>query len=132
MIHRHRVRMIAASVPPRRIARSRATRELAPRSPAMSYWCVKHHRTPVVWSAAAEIPTMWVCRLCGLPAGLDKDQPPQPQPLHRSKTPLTHLRERRSEEELNTLLDESLTELRARRRAQPASPLGERAARSQS
>lgn len=126
MIHRHRVRWLALSVPPGRSdgPHADAVTVIAPRLAPMSYWCVNHHRTAIVWSTTAQIPAVWVCRQCGQPAGRDKDQPPPPPRTHphrRSKTPLAHLRERRSEDELDALLNESLAKLRGHRRAELSS-----------
>ena len=87
------------------------------RACAVSYWCLNGHHTPRVWSAAAAIPTLWDCRQCGLPAGRDRNHPPHPLPPTRFKTPLAHLLERRSEDELEALLNEALDRLQARRLA---------------
>jgi hypothetical protein len=81
----------------------------------VSYWCLNGHHTPRAWFATAPVPPLWDCRHCGLPAGQDKNHPPEPLPLRRLKTPLTHLRERRSEAELEVLLNEALDRLHAYR-----------------
>ncbi|WP_445190049.1 RNA polymerase-binding protein RbpA [Pseudonocardia sp. Cha107L01] len=81
----------------------------------VSYWCQRGHLTRPAWSANATPPELWECRHCGLPAGRDKSRPPQPKPVRRDMTPLAYLLERRSEAELDALLEETLDRLRARR-----------------
>ena len=49
------------------------------------------------------------------PAGRDKEHPPLETKLEPYKTHLAYVKERRTEEEAATLLDEALDQLRARR-----------------
>lgn len=53
-----------------------------------------------------------------LPAGQDKAHPPEPVPRRPFKTPLVYLRERRSEVELDALLNATLDRVQAHRRAE--------------
>lgn len=101
------------------------------RACTVSYWCLNGHHTPRAWSLAAAIPPLWDCRHCGLPAGRDRNHPPQPQPLTRLKTPLTHLHERRSETELEALLNEALDRLHAHRLTARTLGTGDERGRSQ-
>lgn len=81
----------------------------------VTYWCLNGHHTTRSWSGAAEVPTTWECRHCGLPAGRDRTHPPQPVRTRPFKSPLIHLMERRTEAECDALLDGALANLRARR-----------------
>lgn len=80
------------------------------------YWCRNGHCTTRTWSAGVEVPALWECPRCGLPAGRDRDHPPPPARIQPFKSPLTHLMERRTEAECEALLAETLTTLRAQRR----------------
>ena len=62
-----------------------------------------------------EIPDIIDSPSTGLPAGRDKDNPPQVAKLEPYKTHLAYVKERRSETEAATLLDEALQQLRERR-----------------
>ncbi|MEU7817449.1 RNA polymerase-binding protein RbpA [Pseudonocardia sp. NPDC049154] len=83
----------------------------------MSYWCAHHHHTRLSWSAGAEVPELWVCPHCGLPAGRDVAAPPPPPAYRPFKTPLEYLMQRRTEADCEALLAEALDDLRVRRRA---------------
>ena len=87
--------------------------ELAPRVKA-SYWCVQGHETRPSFSVEAEteIPEMWDCPRCGLPAGPDKDNPPAPPKIEPYKTHLAYVKERRSDEDGAALLAEALGKLK--------------------
>jgi hypothetical protein len=106
--------------PPRPLTDGRTTHvragiAAAARTRSVPYWCLNGHRTVRTWAADAEIPALWDCPHCGLPAGRDEIHPPRPQPAPRFKTPLTYLRERRSDTELEALLNVYLDRLRAQR-----------------
>ncbi len=90
--------------------------ESAPRE-VFSYYCVKGHVTSPSFAVGEdrEIPAEWDCPRCGLPAGLDKDNPPEPLRNEPYKTHLAYVKERRSDEEGEALLNEALEALRARR-----------------
>jgi hypothetical protein len=57
------------------------------------------------------------CVNCGLPAGQDKDNPPQIAKHEPYKTHLAYVKERRTEEEAKELLEEAVAGIRARRAA---------------
>jgi hypothetical protein len=88
--------------------------ELAPRS-TTTYDCPQGHMTVVPFSDEAEIPFTWECRTCGATAERrDGDQPV----VKAVKPPRTHwdmLLERRSEADLEEVLNERLALLRASR-----------------
>lgn len=93
--------------------------ESAPRQ-FVQYHCARGHVTNTQFALgddndAPEIPMEWDCPKCGLPAGLDPQNPPEPLRNEPYKTHLAYVKERRSEEEGEELLKEALTELRARR-----------------
>ena len=64
-----------------------------------------------------EIPDVIDSPQTGLPAGRDKDNPPQLAKTEPYKTHLAYVKERRSDAEAAQLLDEALDQLRARRGA---------------
>ncbi len=82
------------------------------------YWCANGHELSPYFLAtieAEEIPEILDCPNCGMPAGRDKENPPSVAKLEPYKTHLAYVKERRTEEEAATLLDEALEQLRARR-----------------
>lgn len=89
---------------------------LAPRV-TISFWCSRGHHTQPWFSMEedCEIPEIWDCPRCGLPAGQDPDNPPEPPKNEPYKTHLAYVKERRSDEDGAALLDEALASLRARR-----------------
>ncbi len=90
--------------------------ESAPRQ-MVSYYCARGHVTSPSFAIAedSEIPFEWDCPKCGLPAGLDADNPPEPLRNEPYKTHLAYVKERRTNAEGEALLDEALEALRARR-----------------
>ena len=85
---------------------------------AISYWDELGNETVRNFAANLpdeEIPDIIDSPSTGLPAGRDKDNPPQVAKLEPYKTHLAYVKERRSEEEAATLLEEALVQLRARR-----------------
>lgn len=90
--------------------------EAAPRY-YVSYWCASGHETrpSFVADPAVEIPEHWDCPRCGLPAGQDRENPPSIPKNEPFKTHLAYVKERRTEEDGQALLDEALATLRARR-----------------
>lgn len=90
--------------------------ESAPRE-VFSYYCVKGHVTSPSFAIGEdrEIPAEWDCPRCGLPAGLDPDNPPEPIRNEPYKTHLAYVKERRTDKEGEALLEEALEALRARR-----------------
>ncbi|WP_409482845.1 RNA polymerase-binding protein RbpA [Arsenicicoccus dermatophilus] len=91
--------------------------EAAPRL-VMSYWCANGHETTMAFAeeARSDVPVEWECRRCGLPAGVDRDDPPAARRNEPYKTHLAYVKERRSEAEGEALLEEALQALRAGRR----------------
>lgn len=82
------------------------------------YWCANGHELSPHFLAAIEpeeIPGTLDCPNCGLPAGRDKENPPSVVKVEPYKTHLAYVKERRTEEEAATLLEEALEQLRARR-----------------
>ena len=88
----------------------------APRE-VFTYYCSKGHVTRPSFAVTddREIPAQWDCPRCGLPAGLDPDNPPEPLRSEPYKTHLAYVKERRTEAEGQELLKEALDSLRARR-----------------
>jgi len=83
----------------------------------VSYWCANGHETRPSFSdeTAIEIPNVWDCPRCGFPAGQDMANPPAPSRNEPYKTHLAYVKERRSDEDGEALLDEALAALRKRR-----------------
>lgn len=82
------------------------------------YWCANGHEMKPYYLATIEvedIPEQLDCPNCGLPAGRDKENPPSVSKLEPYKTHLAYVKERRTEQEAATLLDEALEQLRTRR-----------------
>lgn len=90
--------------------------ELAPRI-RVSYWCEAGHETVPRFATDpdTEVPMEWECTNCGLPAGLDRDNPPEASKTVPYKTHLAYVKERRTDEDGAALLDEALGNLRERR-----------------
>ena len=55
------------------------------------------------------------CPHCGLPAGLDKANPPLVAKIEPYKTHLAYVKERRTDDEAAEILDEALQAIRERR-----------------
>lgn len=84
----------------------------------ISYWDEMGNETVRNFAAGLpeeEIPETIDSPTTGLPAGRDKANPPSVTKLEPYKTHLAYVKERRTEEEATQLLDEALTQLRARR-----------------
>lgn len=85
---------------------------------AVSYWDAMGNETVRYFAADVpeeEIPELIDSPSTGLPAGRDKENPPliaKPEPY---KTHLAYVKERRTEEEGQQLLEDALAHLRARR-----------------
>jgi DNA-binding transcriptional MerR regulator len=83
-----------------------------------SYYCINGHVQSPQFAAnvdLAEIPELLDCPNCGLPSGQDKDNPPVIAKHEPYKTHLAYVKERRTEEEAEQLLEERLAEVRERR-----------------
>ena len=85
---------------------------------AVSYWDALGNETIRYFSAILpdeEIPLTIDSPQSGLPAGRDKENPPSLAKLEPYKTHLAYVKERRTEEEAEQLLEEALEQLRVRR-----------------
>ena len=85
---------------------------------AISYWDALGNETVRHFAANVpdeEIPETIDCPTSCLPAGRDKANPPEVAKLEPYKTHLAYVKERRTEEEAEQLLEEALQQLRARR-----------------
>ena len=85
--------------------------DFAPRFQAY-YDCPNGHTIILPFSTDAEVPPVWECR-CGEEAMLRDGEQPDLKPAKPPRTHWDMLLERRSEEELQALLDERLELLRA-------------------
>lgn len=84
----------------------------------VSYWDELGNETVRSFAANLpddEIPVTIDSPQSGLPAGRDKENPPSVAKLEPYKTHLAYVKERRTEDEAASLLDEALTQLRERR-----------------
>ncbi len=84
----------------------------------VSYWDELGNETVRNFAAnlpEEEIPVTIDSPSTGLPAGRDKDNPPSVAKLEPYKTHLAYVKERRTEDEAATLLEEALVQLRTRR-----------------
>jgi hypothetical protein len=88
--------------------------ESAPRL-RLPYWCANGHETRIAFASDADVPELWDCPRCGLPAGQDQSNPPPAPRNEPYKTHLAYVRERRTDADGDALLEEALTRLRARR-----------------
>jgi hypothetical protein len=82
----------------------------------VSYWCANDHETRPSFAQddEVELPDTWDCPRCGLPAGVDREAPPQAPRTEPYKTHLAYVKERRSEQDGAALLDEALRTMRDR------------------
>lgn len=78
----------------------------------IEYFCSQGHHCRLSFALQADIPDLWDCPHCGLPAGRDAANPPQEMVYAPYKTHLAYVRERRSEAEAELLLGEALARLR--------------------
>jgi hypothetical protein len=88
--------------------------EAAPRH-RIAFWCAKGHETRVAFATDADVPDMWDCPRCGLPAGQDEQAPPPAPRTEPNKTHPAYVRERRTDADGDALLAEAPTRLQARR-----------------
>jgi len=88
--------------------------ESAPRS-RVPFWCANGHESRPAFAHDAAIPDSWDCARCGLPAGREQTAPPPAPRNEPYKTHLAYVRERRSDEDGEAILQEALNKLRERR-----------------
>jgi len=79
------------------------------------YFCANGHSIEVRFAAEASTPSRWECARCGLPAGLDPDNPPERPRVTPYKSHLAYVKERRTDEDARAILAEALAALRQRR-----------------
>lgn len=83
-----------------------------------TFYCYNNHNFSPSFAANVEeieLPVELDCPHCGLPAGLDKDNPPVIAKHEPYKTHLAYVKERRTEAEAKSLLDEAVASVRERR-----------------
>lgn len=83
-----------------------------------SYFCINGHVQEPMFAAhvdPTEIPDMIDCPNCGMPAGQDKNNPPEIAKHEPYKTHLAYVKERRTSDEATALLEEALASIRERR-----------------
>ncbi len=85
-----------------------------------TYVCPQGHRIELPFSVEADVPSVWECR-CGSEAKLLDGPEPTPKETKHVRTHWDMLLERRSIPELEELLEERLTLLRASRGEKPTS-----------
>jgi len=84
----------------------------------LSFYCFNSHSFDISFAASvdpAELPVELDCPHCGLPAGQDKDNPPQVAKHEPYKTHLAYVKERRTAQEAKDLLDEAVAIVKERR-----------------
>jgi len=89
----------------------------------LTYYCINGHEHSRAYAATIqpeEIPEHQDCPSCGLPAGQHKDNPPVVAKHEPYKTHLAYVKERRTDEEAKTLLEEAVNAVRERRIAAAA------------
>lgn len=85
---------------------------------AVSYWDAMGNETVRYFSATVEpdeIPDIIDSPHTGLPAGRDKENPPELPVNEPYKTHLAYVKERRTDKEAKDILDEALEKLRKRK-----------------
>src|SRR5690606_7665621 len=85
---------------------------------AISYWDAEGNEIVRYYAADVadeDIPEMVDHPQSGLPAGRDKENPPTVEKLQAYKSHLEYVKERRTDDEAVTLLEEALTMLREKR-----------------
>lgn len=91
---------------------------------AISYWDALGNETVRYFAAdiaEEEIPELIDSPQSGLPAGRDKQNPPEVHKNEPYKTHLAYVKERRTPEEAEELLEQALQKLRERRGSAPIS-----------
>jgi hypothetical protein len=78
----------------------------------VSFYCANGHETRPSFATEAAVPTEWDCPRCGLPAGRDRENPPAAPKIEPYKTHLAYVKERRSDEDGEAILNEALAKLR--------------------
>lgn len=81
----------------------------------LEFFCANGHGTALSFALDAELPEVWDCPRCGLPAGLDRQAPPQVRRNEPYKSHLAYVKERRSDEDGEALLAEALARIADKR-----------------
>lgn len=81
----------------------------------VTYFCATGHESGPTFAADADVPEVWDCSRCGLPASRDAENPPPTPKVEPYKTHLAYVKERRSESDGEAILSEALKSLRQRR-----------------
>ncbi len=84
--------------------------EFAPRLRTV-FDCPQGHETAVPFSAEADLPSTWECKVCGAPAQLRDGAPTEPKKGKPARTHWDMLLERRTAAELEEVLAERLAVL---------------------
>jgi len=95
--------------------------DLAPRQ-EVTFDCPKGHRFSVPFSAEAELPINWECRICGALAVTSTGDLPAPKKVKAPRSHWDMLLERRSVADLEEVLAERLAVIRGQRGEQPPAP----------
>lgn len=85
---------------------------------ALSFYCSNGHQINPLFAASVnteDLPQEIDCPHCGLPAGMDKANPPQVTKIEPYKTHLAYVKERRTDDEAEQILAEALDSIRNRR-----------------
>lgn len=88
--------------------------DTAPRR-SVDYWCAHGHHIRPSFAMDAEVPEQWDCPRCGLPAGQDRDNPPEARRNEPYKSHLAYVKERRSDADGMAILEEALAKLKERK-----------------
>lgn len=88
--------------------------DTAPRR-TVDYWCAHGHHIRPSFAMDAEVPERWDCPRCGLPAGQDRDNPPEARRNEPYKSHLAYVKERRSDADGMAILEEALAKLKERK-----------------
>jgi len=78
----------------------------------VTFYCANGHETRPSFATEAAVPAEWDCPRCGLPAGRDRENPPAAPKIEPYKTHLAYVKERRSDEDGEAILNEALAKLR--------------------
>ena len=88
--------------------------ETAPRQ-RLEFFCANGHVTRRDFAVEAELPDTWDCPRCGLPAGRDRQAPPEAPRTEPYKSHLAYVKERRTDEEGAAILAEALARVAEKR-----------------
>lgn len=81
----------------------------------LEFFCSNGHTTRLSFAVDADLPELWDCPSCGLPAGLDRAAPPASPRTEPYKSHLAYVKERRSDSDAEALLAEALARVAGRR-----------------